>query len=300
MIEPKTILVTGASTGIGRALCEHLSRQGHTVFATMRALTEKNERHAESLRTLAAQEKLALIPLELDVRDEESVRSAVEAVSSQSGRLDVLINNAGVMAMGIAEAISTDQFQSMLDVNVLGAFRLCQAVLPRMRKQRDGLLVWTSSLGASLRYPFMGLYGATKAAMEAMAESLHYELFGCGIDSVIVQAGMFSTALGDNVELAMNESMASEYGVAGQIATEFSTGFRSLLASPAASSPQLFAEAVAEQIARPRGTRTLRLAVGAHSEVMSAINPVLNAVMAQVIPGLGMGALLQRQHDGDS
>ncbi len=294
MLNPKSILVTGSSTGIGRALCEHLARQGHTVFASMRALTGKNAPHAESLRALAQKEKLALFPVDLDVRDEDSVRSAVEKVSCQSGRLDVLVNNAGVMAMGLTEAISTEQLQSMIDVNILGAFRMCQAVLPLMRRQQDGLLVWTSSLGASLHYPFMGVYGATKAALEAMAESLHYEVFACGIDTVIVQAGMFSTALGDNVVLAKDDAMVSEYGVVGQIAAGFSTGFRSLLASPAASPPQILAEAVADQIARPKGTRTLRLPVGAHAEAMSAINPVLDAVMSQVIPGMGMGALLER------
>lgn len=293
--QSKTILVTGSSTGIGRALAEHLARKGHRVFASMRAVNGRNAAHAEALRSLAQQEGLQLAPIELDVSDAASIEHALAQITAQTDRLDVLINNAGIMTMGVSEATSVEQVRAMFDVNVLGAFRMCQAVLPRMRQQQDGLLVWISSMGATLRYPFMGLYGATKAAFESMAEALHYEVFGHGIDTVIAQAGLFATSLADHVEHAAQTKVAAEYGIAGQLAAGLSANFRSALAAPRASSPAILAEAVAAQIQRPKGQRTLHLPVGAHSEVLHAINPTLEAIQAQAIPSLGMAALLERK-----
>ena len=292
----QNILITGSSTGIGRAMAEGLARQGHRVFASMRDPAGKNAPHAEALQKLAQQEDLPIRVVELDVSNEDSVQSAVRQVIEIAGRVDVVINNAGIMVLGVAEAISIDQYRHMFDVNVLGAMRVNQAVLPHMRRQGSGLLIYTSSVGATLCYPFMGLYGSTKSAMAMMAEAMHYEVYSLGIDTVILQAGGFSTALGENVQRNNRSEVWAEYATVGQIATGFAEGFAQSLSPSAniAGDTKIIADAVATQIALPHGQRQLHLPVGPYSEGLLVINPAVASIQNYVLPGLGLSALLVR------
>ena len=178
----RVVLITGASSGIGRATAELLAAQGHRVFGGVRA--------AATTRPLAGVE---LVPL--DVRDEASVKACVEGVHSWSGRIDVLINNAGVNLVGAVEETGISQAQALFDTNVIGVLRMIQAVLPGMRRQGAGLIVNISSILGLIPAPFMGVYASTKHAVEALSESLDHEVRAFGIRVVLIEPHYVRTSL---------------------------------------------------------------------------------------------------------
>jgi len=195
MESKQVVLITGSSTGFGRMIAETLARHGHTVFATMRDLEGRNATNASTIRTLAARESLPLHVLELDVTNDVSVDRAVQVATEQAGRVDVAINNAGYGLEGLAEAVTTEQAQQIMDTNFFGSVRVNRAVLPYMRRQRSGLLLHMSSGAGRLVIPSYGFYCASKFALESLAEAYHYELAPQGIESSIVEPGAYQTAV---------------------------------------------------------------------------------------------------------
>jgi len=167
----RVVLITGASSGIGRVTAELLAAQGYRVFGGVRAPT-----------TLAGVE---LVPL--DVRDDASVKACVDEARNRAGRIDVLVNNAGVNLVGAVEETSISQAQALFDTNVLGVLRMTQAVLPGMRRQGVGLIVNISSILGFIPAPFMGVYGSTKHAIEGLSESLDHEVRAFGIRVVLIE-----------------------------------------------------------------------------------------------------------------
>ena len=151
----KTILITGASTGFGRDTAETLARAGHTVFASMRDTREKNRQHADELH------KQGIKVVELDVTSDASVEKAIEEVLANAPTIDVLENNAGLASAGITEAFTPDQAKVVFNTNVVGVLRTSRAVLPSMRKHRDGLIINISSILGRVTFPFFGIYGAS-------------------------------------------------------------------------------------------------------------------------------------------
>ena len=178
----RVVLITGASSGIGRATAELLAGRGYQVFGGVRA--------AATTRPLAGVE---LVPL--DVRDEASVKACVEEVRSRAGRIDVLINNAGVNLVGAVEETSIGQAQALFDTNVIGVLRMIQAVLPGMRRQGAGLIVNISSILGFIPAPFMGVYASTKHAIEGLSESLDHEVRAFGIRVVLIEPHYIRTSL---------------------------------------------------------------------------------------------------------
>jgi len=173
--EPKrVVLITGSSSGIGRATAELIAARGHQVFGGVRA--------PATTRPLAGVE---LVPL--DVRDEASVKACVDEVRRGAGRIDVLINNAGVNLIGAVEETSISQAQALFDTNVIGVLRMIQAVLSDMRRQRAGLIVNISSILGLIPAPFMGVYASTKHAVEGLSESLDHEVREFGIRVVLIE-----------------------------------------------------------------------------------------------------------------
>jgi NADP-dependent 3-hydroxy acid dehydrogenase YdfG len=181
-VSSRVVLITGASSGIGRVTAELLAGRGHRVFGGARA--------AATTPPLAGAE---LLPL--DVRDEASVKTCVEAVRSRAGRIDVLINNAGVNLVGAVEETSISQAQALFDTNVIGVLRMIQAVLPGMRRQGAGLIVNISSILGLIPAPFMGVYASTKHAVEALSESLDHEVRAFGIRVVLIEPHYVRTNL---------------------------------------------------------------------------------------------------------
>jgi NAD(P)-dependent dehydrogenase (short-subunit alcohol dehydrogenase family) len=175
-----SVLITGCSKGIGRALVAELVSRGHEVIATAR--------RPESLAGLPVERRLAL-----DVTDDESVRRAV----AEAGPVDVVVNNAGEIFHGPAEYIPIERIQWLLDVNTVGALRVTQAALPEMRARGRGRIVFMSSWSARVAFPFLGAYCATKWALEAIAEALALEVASFGISVVMLEPGMVSSGVHD-------------------------------------------------------------------------------------------------------
>ncbi len=191
----EVILVTGSSNGIGRLTVETLARRGHTVYASMRDAANRNAIVRAELLHLAKAEGLDLHVIELDVTDGTSVEKAVADIIKDAGRIDVLVNNAGIMSVGITEGFTLEQVHRQLDVNFYGTVRTNRAVVPHMRKQGHGLLIQVSSLAGRVVLPFFGIYNASKFAVEALSEAYRYDLSALGIDSVIVEPGPYGTNL---------------------------------------------------------------------------------------------------------
>jgi NAD(P)-dependent dehydrogenase (short-subunit alcohol dehydrogenase family) len=189
-MNPKIILITGASSGFGRLTAEALARAGHSIYASMRDVAGRNARNAAELAAIPGTD---LRPVELDVQSEASVAAAIERILAEAGRIDVLVHNAGHMMFGPAESFTPEQFAQQYDVNVLGTQRVNRAVLPHMRWARQGLLVWvSSSSSAGGTPPYLSPYFAAKAAMDALAVQYARELARWGIETSIVVPGAFT------------------------------------------------------------------------------------------------------------
>ncbi len=181
----KIVLITGCSTGIGRATAERLARAGHTVYATARRLESISDLADAGCRTLA-----------LDVREEGSMRAAVEHVTSEHGAVGVLVNNAGYSQSGAIETVPMDALRRQFETNVFGLVRMCQLVLPGMRKQHWGRIINISSMGANFTLPGGGVYHATKYAVEAISDALRFEVKGFGVEVTVIQPGLIRTQFG--------------------------------------------------------------------------------------------------------
>jgi len=185
-----TILITGTSNGFGKDLANTLAAGGHRVFATMRDMDGRNREVAKELQAKGIE------TLELDVTNNASVDAAVKTLFAKTdGRLDVLVNNAGIASGGLAESFTPEQVREMFEVNVFGVQRMIRAVVPQMQANKSGLIVNVGSILGRLTLPFYGLYGASKHALEALTEGYRYELSQLGIDVVLVQPGPFPTNL---------------------------------------------------------------------------------------------------------
>jgi len=207
----QVVFITGSSTGFGRDTAVALARRGHHVFATMRDIRGRNAAPRRELDELALSERLKLDVLELDVTSDDSARHAVDAAVRHAGRLDVVVNNAGYAGLGVTEAFTADQFQQMFDVNVLGVQRVNRAALPVMRTQRSGLLIHISSAAGRVVVPTMAAYCASKFALEALADAYRYELLPFGINSILVEPGIYRTPIFDRIASPADEARAKDY-----------------------------------------------------------------------------------------
>ncbi len=267
----QTILVTGSTSGFGRLTVETLARQGYRVFAGMRAVAGKNAPAAEELRALAQREALALQIVEIDVTDDTSVERAIAVIIETTGRLDVVVNNAGVSYSGPLEAFTLEQVQQQFETNVFSVLRVNRAALPHMRKQGSGLLLQIGSIVGRLAFPFLGLYGATKFALEGLTESYRYELAPFGIDAAIIEPGTYPTPISAKRQIAADTERAALYQDA---IAAFATPFYAENRSATPPDPQEVADAVARVIAQPAGERPLHTVVAtvAQRQAPQAVN----------------------------
>jgi NAD(P)-dependent dehydrogenase (short-subunit alcohol dehydrogenase family) len=269
------VLVTGSNSGFGRLISLALARRGHTVFATMRAPTTKNEAAAAELRAIAEAERLALHVLALDVTDERSVVEAVKAAESTAGHLDVVINNAGYAVGGLNETVTPEQALAQLDTNVIGAHRVNRAALPGLRTRGAGLIIHVSSTMGRLVTPFYGFYCASKWALEAMAESYRYELEHTGVEVVIVQPGAFATQFRASSVLGADAERERGYGRFDGLFAKLSAGFEQMMSRPDAPNPSEVADAVVALVETVPGKRPARVVVDrAGGDAVAAINEV--------------------------
>src|SRR3954465_1991135 len=182
----KAVLITGCSTGIGRATAERLAANGHTVYATARRPDAIADLEGKGCKILA-----------LDVCDEASMKAAVDQVVAEQGAVGALVNNAGYSQSGALESLDMADVRRQFETNVFGLLRMCQLCLPSMRDQGWGRIVNMSSMGANFVFPGGGIYHATKYAVDAMSDALRFEVKGFGVDVVIVQPGLIVTEFGE-------------------------------------------------------------------------------------------------------
>jgi NAD(P)-dependent dehydrogenase (short-subunit alcohol dehydrogenase family) len=201
-----SVLITGCNSGFGFHASLSFARQGHDVFATVRNLDR-----AGPLRDAAKAEDLELHVLRLDVRDADSVDGAVAEVMERAGRIDVCVNNAGLELRGPIEECSDDEMLVQFDTNVFGLVRVVRAVLPVMRAQGSGVILNVGSLAGLVARPFGGLYSASKHAIEAISEALHFECAPFGIRIAVVEPGQFETELLNNAITAVQFTDESIY-----------------------------------------------------------------------------------------
>ena len=259
-INPKTIVITGTSSGFGAATAKSLAARGHDVIATMRNTTTLNRAKRFYLETFAEQGRHRLEVVDLDVTSDASVSTAIAAIAQRHERIDVLLNNAGVMNIGVTEAYSSEELQAQFEVNTFGPARMIRAVLPTMRAQQAGLIVSVSSLSGRVVIPFFGAYSASKFALEALAEAYRYELSGLGIDSVIVQPGPFGSGLLPRSPAPRDQATVDAYGPIGEIPNGLRAGFQSMYDSPEPPRSEDVTDAIVKLIEHP-GKRPLRTVV---------------------------------------
>lgn len=281
MTNTKTILITGASRGIGRLASLALAANGHKVYAGMRDIAGRNEKAASDLLAKARAQGLDLIPIELDVSDEQACQRAIDTIEAD-GPLDVLVNNAGVMPVGLTEAFTMEQTINVFDVNVYGIMRMTRAALPGMRARKSGLVINLSSSAGRFGMPYFGIYCASKWAVEAYSEALHNELETFGIDCVLVEPSGHGTDLVTTAPAPQDTKRLDAYGdlaagrdrLLGMFEQMFETDLTGTDANNVATS--------INQLIDMSGTRPIRVQVG-HDMGVSAVNEAVAPIQARLI-----------------
>lgn len=254
----KNVIITGSSNGFGLKAAKDFADNGYHVFATMRNPDGKNAGAKAELESHSAQIKV----VDMDVSKDASVKEAMATILAQTGNIDVLINNAGIMYIGITEAYSVEQARFQMETNYFGTIRVMQAVLPLMRKAGAGLIINTSSLVGRITGPFFGTYAATKHALEAYSQGLRYELSPFGIDVVLVEPGPFGTGLLASGQVPAHTDVLESYGELAGIPTAMGESFAEMLQSEGAPDPQWVVDAYLKLAELPFGSRPTRTVVG--------------------------------------
>jgi NAD(P)-dependent dehydrogenase (short-subunit alcohol dehydrogenase family) len=261
MSNPNVILVTGASSGFGALMVRALADAKHIVYAGMRDIEGRNKEAAGAARMYAFEFGVTLRPIEMDVSDQGSVDRAVSTVLYEQGRVDVVIHNAGHMVLGPAEAFTPDQVAAVYDTNVLSTQRVNRAVLPHLRAQRDGLVIWVgSSSSRGGAPPYLGPYFAAKAAEDALAVSYAAELTRFGIETTIVVPGSFTSGTNHfaNAGRAADSDTANAYeaeyaGLMDQVSEKLAE------LAPADADPADVATQIVKVVDTPKGSRPFRV-----------------------------------------
>jgi NAD(P)-dependent dehydrogenase (short-subunit alcohol dehydrogenase family) len=254
----KNIIITGSSNGFGLKAAKDFADKGNKVYATMRNPNGKNANAKADLESHSTNIKV----VDMDVTDEASVKEAMATILAEAGSVDVLINNAGIMYLGITEAFSVEQAKFQMETNYFGAIRVMQAVLPSMRKAGSGLIINTSSLVGRMSPPFFGTYTATKHALEGYSQALRYEVSPFGVDVVMVEPGPFGTGLLASGQAPAHSNTLESYGELAGVPTAMGENFAQMLQSEDAPDPQWVVDAYLKLAEMPFGKRPTRTVVG--------------------------------------
>ncbi|RYJ38177.1 Short-chain dehydrogenase/reductase SDR [Flavobacterium anhuiense] len=257
----KTIFITGTSTGFGKLTAVTLANAGHSVIAGMRNTNDKNTAAAKELQAI---ENIEVV--DIDVTDDASVRNAVEKVIIKYGKIDVLINNAAVSGFGLLEGYSVDQVRKMFDVNVYSVLRMYQAVLPSMRKEKNGLVINITTGASGHTLPFMIPYIASKLVVESFTEGLQDELADYGIENVSIQPGVYPTEMNNGSKAGIHADKIAIIEEYGDAATEKFNALGTALFGKMAQfdmNPQTIADGILELVNMKKGERPLRFPLDA-------------------------------------
>jgi len=249
----KTALVTGASSGMGKSIAKRLLQDGFQVYAAARSV--------DKMQDLA---KLGAQPLRMDVSKDEEIVAGVEAILNQTGGVDVLVNNAGFGLYGPIEEIGIDEARYQFEVNVFGAARLTQLLLPAMRAKRAGTIVNVTSMGGKIYSVLGGWYHATKHALEGWSDCLRIEVAEFGIKVVIVEPGVIETGFGDAATDSIVKRSAN--GPYGRLVRMVAKSLKSTYGQGTGTSPDVIANVVSGAVA-DRNPRT-RYAAGKFAKML--------------------------------
>ena len=192
----KVILITGSSSGIGKVCAEYLSKKGHKIYGTSRRRSGKSEGYEL---------------IKMDVNDDTSVKEGINYIVQKEGRLDVVVNNAGMGIAGSVEDTSIEEFKFQFETNVFGVLRICNEILPEMRKQKSGYIVNIGSIAGLIGVPFQGAYSASKSALRSLTEVMRMEVKPFGIHTVLIEPGDFSTGFTGNRIKTKRSQISSVY-----------------------------------------------------------------------------------------
>jgi len=295
MADRKIVLVTGAGSGIGRAVAEVLARAGHCVYASMRLTADHGGERADELRRHAEREATDLRVIELDVLSQASCGAAVEQILSEQGRIDVVVNNSGMLMVGMTEAFAPEQLAQIFETNTVSWLRVNRAVLPAMRRQGRGILVYISSTTAHIFEPFMGPYVASKAAGEALAEVMGFEVSRFGIESVIVVPGAFTSGTEHfaDARFPADVAVTAQYGDLPQVAEAMGSRLQAIdAANGGALDVSAVGHAVREVLDRPHGERPPRIVVDGQHKGVEDLIELHRAKQAAFFEQLGIEDLM--------
>lgn len=278
--ENKRVVITGASSGFGTLAVKAFADRGYRVWGTMRDVEGRNAPKRDALHAYSPHISIG----EMDVTHQESVTAAFAEILAD-GQVDILINNAGIMYIGMTEGYSVDQARAQMETNYFGAIRCMQAVLPGMRAAGAGLIINTSSLAGRVAVPFFGTYCATKHALEAYSQSLRYEVAPFGVDVALVEPGPFGTNLLGSSKPPERADVVATYGELGDVPTTMIAEFGEMLKGEDAPDPGLVVDAYLTLASAPAGKRPTRTVVGITwdvDEMNSATQPIQDSILQKL------------------
>jgi NAD(P)-dependent dehydrogenase (short-subunit alcohol dehydrogenase family) len=287
----KKVLLTGASGGFGVLTVKTLLEKGHQVAAAMRDIAGRNQTIAAEMSAMGA------VVVEIDVTNDQSVTNGVATAIEKLGGLDVLMNNAGIGSAGMIEFFTTADFQRLYEVNVFGVQRMNRAVAPFFRAQKNGLIVYTSSLLGRINLPFYGLYQSSKWALEGLAANYRAELSTFGVENCIVEPGGYPTAFAENLMVPSDNSQVESYGGFIHAPHGMGENFENVLKNNPQQDPQRVADAFAELIEKPYGEKPFRTTVDflGMGDAVEKYNDHLEQVMQGLYGNFGIAGMLSVQ-----
>lgn len=290
--DAKNILITGTNSGFGRLAALSLAARGHHVYATMRDVAGRNAAAARELEAAAADLSGTIDVVEMSLTSQDSVDAGVTAILARAGHLDVVVNNAGYASMGLSETATDAQLLAQLDVNVVGPHRVLRATLPGMRARGAGLIVHVSSGLGRMVFPGMGVYCASKACLESLADAYRFELKPLGIDTVIIQPGAFPTGINKGMVVGADQERAQGYGPMAGLLEMMGQAVAHMVGGDNPPDPQRVADAIVAMI-DAEGPRPDRVVVDpTGGEGIEAVNEAHRALQRAALAGMGMSDLV--------
>jgi NAD(P)-dependent dehydrogenase (short-subunit alcohol dehydrogenase family) len=288
------ILVTGAATGIGQLSAHSLAEAGHTVYASMRAITGRNAARARKELDYAQSRQVDLRVVELDVASQESAHEAVQSILAEQDHIDVVLHNAGHLVVGYAEAFTAEEIDHLFSTNALGITRVNRAVLPHLRERGAGLLLYTGSTSTVTVPPFLSPYVASKMAMDGLAQTTAYEVSQFGIETCIVMPGPFTqgTEHFPDATRPADTATSAAYARLDRMVARNEEATESLFAPGVDAHPQAVADEFVRLVSMPAGTRPFRTVVDFSNGDAEAANALLWKLQEAYLTRMGFDNLL--------
>lgn len=291
---PFVILVTGAATGIGQLSAHSLAEAGHTVYASMRDITDRNAARARKELDYAQSHGVDLHVVELDVTSQESANQAARTILAEQGHIDVVLHNAGHLVVGYVEAFQAEEIDHLFNTNAFGVVRVNRVILPHFRERGAGLLLYTGSTTSVVVPPFLGPYVASKMAMDALAQTTAYEVSQFGIETCIVMPGPFTqgTEHFPDATRPADTATSAAYARLDSMVARNEEATSSLFTPGVDAHPQAVADEFVRIVSLPTGTRPFRSVVDFSNADVEAGNALLWKLQEDYLTRMGFANLL--------